>query len=203
MQTYNNGDELYHYGVLGMKWGVRKKRDSYVTVRQANKNAKLAGRKAAKDAVNRMNDSPNKHTLRQYNNAAKKAHTQAAKESIKADKAYNKQLRSEKKTLNNPNKKRETAIAIGSVAGTALAAYGVYKVSSAIKDKNFKHAMRNGAKTLEYWAEKGKLDIGLDNVRATFDANYGASISTIIRNNISNNSVNGRVDWKAVRNIYK
>lgn len=31
MQVYNN--ELYHYGVLGMKWGVRKSYDTSASAR--------------------------------------------------------------------------------------------------------------------------------------------------------------------------
>ena len=89
--------ELYHHGVKGMKWGVRKKRDGYTTARQAHKNAKAAGDQAAKDAINRMNASPKKHTLREYNNAAKKAKRQAEMDSFRDAKDRNKQKRAEKK----------------------------------------------------------------------------------------------------------
>lgn len=45
-------NELYHYGVKGMKWGVRRRSDQ-PTFRQASKKARadgLAARKAARDS---------------------------------------------------------------------------------------------------------------------------------------------------------
>lgn len=89
--------ELYHYGVKGMKWGVRKKRDRPASVRTARKQAKEAGKQAAKDTVNRMNASHKKHTLREYNNAARKAKRQAEMDSFRETKASNKQKRAAKK----------------------------------------------------------------------------------------------------------
>lgn len=67
MWQYKHTDELYHYGVLGMKWGQRRR--GYISTGQSMRNA----RKAYKSA------SINKR--------------KAAKESIARDKAYNKNLK--------------------------------------------------------------------------------------------------------------
>lgn len=98
--------ELYHHGVKGMKWGVRKKTDSYTTARQAHKSAKAAGKQAAKDAINSMNASPKKHTLREYNNAARNAKRQAQMESFRESKAISKQKRAEKKAVKAEKEKK-------------------------------------------------------------------------------------------------
>lgn len=129
--------ELYHHGVKGMKWGKRK--DKYVTVRQGLKNANTAGQDAWRKSVS---DNGGKLVGRSkqvalYKNpsdkfrgkkAANDAYRNAYKESIKSDKTYNKQLRSESK----PNKTLKTAAAYGALAVTGfLAGYGAMKVSKA------------------------------------------------------------------------
>lgn len=98
MWEYNYSNELYHYGVKGMKWGVRK--DKYVTVRQAVKNAKKAGKQARKESL--AADKENlKGQLGGWRKAVKngsKAYKQAQKESFARDNAYNKELRNKNKS---------------------------------------------------------------------------------------------------------
>lgn len=46
MWSYNYTDELYHHGVKGMKWGVRRNKSEYYTFGKARKKAKAAARDA-------------------------------------------------------------------------------------------------------------------------------------------------------------
>lgn len=98
--------ELYHYGVKGMQWGVRK--NKYITVRQGFKNARAAGKDAWRKSVSENGGKlagknkqiavyKNPIAMRRGRKASLDAYKNAQRESIKSDKAYNKQLRSEQK----------------------------------------------------------------------------------------------------------
>ena len=112
MNTIQNENELYHYGVLGMKWGKRKalKREYKRDINKAYNKYDNAMRKAGND-VNK---------------------TTAAAKTLKLEKA---QAKAKYKAA-KPKMDTSTKIAIGNAAATtALAAIGatlVYKTMAGV-----------------------------------------------------------------------
>lgn len=115
-------DELYHYGVKGMKWGHRKSRIQL-----------------AREARRSSQTSAAANTSRDAYAQAKQAYKQAKKAERNSPEA---------KAERAARAKR--AAKIGAVAaGTALAAYGAYKLNKYVKTKNCQIAAERGVKEAE------------------------------------------------------
>lgn len=173
MVYVNNSDELYHYGVKGMRWGHRKasyqntavrtgnsaQRQKYLDAKASKKAANKAYTKAFNKAYNRnfaMLSPIKKHrdaNNERWNDAAEKG-----KKSYEADQAY-KQAKKEYHQTDEYKAKRAKAIKVGAaVAGTALAAYGAYKVSNILKDKASTRSYENGKAAMERWMASAKRE---------------------------------------------
>lgn len=171
MVYVNNSNELYHYGVKGMRWGHRKasyqntavrtgnsaQRQKYLDAKASKKAANKAYTKAFNKAYNRnfaMLSPIKKHrdaNNERWNDAAEKG-----KKSYEADQAY-KKAKKEYHQTDEYKAKRAKAIKVGAaVAGTALAAYGAYKVSKILKDKASTKSYEAGKAAAERWIKAGK-----------------------------------------------
>ena len=150
------GGELYHYGVPGMRWGHRKARP--VSAERARmQSAKAAYKKSNKEyskAYNKAYNYSSRHMISQWANGHKRAESDrrwgdAYDKAVKAnsDKAAYKQAKKEYKQTDDYKARRNRAIKIGAAAaGTALAAYGAYKLNNFVKDKNCQIAYEEGRK---------------------------------------------------------
>lgn len=150
MWTYNQANYLCHFGVPGMKWGHRKA--SYDTPKMSSSKRALYDAKANKRIAND-----------EYNQAYKKARTitgaygknananakeleRSAKAADKADSDYKSAKKAYNQTDEHKNNVKKAAIAGAAVAGTALAAYGTYKLVKVMQNKK---ALELGQKAAE------------------------------------------------------
>ena len=156
-----NNNELYHYGVKGMKWGHRKNYygssgDKYrasngVTV-GAPKNAgvaafrKVQGSKVGGAAIKGIAKANTAIYGRGKNKASMKRIEDRTRKETDAVREANQAHKQAKKDAKQPMSTKKK-VAIGTaVVGTALAAYGTYKVSQYIKDKAALKSFEEGKK---------------------------------------------------------
>ena len=130
-----NENELYHFGAKGMKWGVRRNRSSFVSTPGPKrlpgtyasdgngwtaKAKRLPGAIVKKDGYDKSRTPKGVASL--TSKTSEKSKQKAATNTPEAQAARKEKL-------------KKAAKVGAAVAGTALAAYGVYKVSKAISNK--------------------------------------------------------------------
>ncbi len=158
MWTYNYTEELYHYGIPGMKWGHRKARPIDV--------ARNKYRMSKSQAMG------NYRTAKAQAKAQAKADVEKAKQEYKNSPEY--------KANQAKRAKIKKAVTVGTaVAGTALAAYGAYKLSKAIKTKAYNKSYELGKAVADDVFNSNYInDARVNNGTYEFKNRYGKSILT-------------------------
>ena len=200
MWQYNNTNELYHYGVLGMKWGHRKERyptsnRRYVSVRdrlndrrygyrnqkanlQLEYNKRLSNRRLTPEQKRLLRSSRRieLNKLRNQYNFDKKEIKNNMSPEEKADRA-----RKRAKTMKTMGK----AIAIGSIAAIGAYTYGKY-----MKEQS---AKINAAKSRIAFINQKGLDMRGNPLAPGYTADqYARSIYSTLKG--------GRVNSRTIRN---
>ena len=122
---------LMHYGVKGMKWGVRRRSEAYTTARANYKSAKKDYNKAAR-VYNRGSRHANRLSAkrRARNHARYNDMLQKADRFTKAEREYKQVKKAERNTPEAKARRRRLAAGVAGAAGAAAvgaAAYKAYK----------------------------------------------------------------------------
>lgn len=194
MSNSINTNELMHYGVKGMKWGKRMARGHAGPGLYLTKKRQLAGDKRDLAALNK-----GEHLsvgLTKKRQAAFDKRDKAALEKRIAKNETEQKTKLDKKAA-NPNRSREIAIGVGAAAGTALAAYGAYKVSNMIKNRHLNARINSGQRAAESFLKRGYADDAISTFKERMNwAVEDNSMRAIIKNSIQMNSVGNKVNWK-------
>jgi len=145
ISKYNSLDILYHHGIKGQKWGVR---------RFQNKDGSLtsAGKKHAAEGSQPRTMKGNAHrALAKVYSLNEKTYSKMGNKTMASMNrhAKNAQLKkaeeADAKGKTGLSDKQKKAVKVGAaVAGTALAAYGAYKFSKWVDSENVKLAEKAG-----------------------------------------------------------
>lgn len=167
-------NELYHYGVKGMKWGVRKERRA--SRKLAKQEYKKRTSKVFKEYERTIRDieQPYKKGRNLSDKDVKREATAEKKYREQVSKAETEYKQAKKMSENNARKetqkkgltdKQKKAIKVGAtVVGTALATYGAYKVSKYVKDK--KQVIDSGKRFME---QQAYLQRNINNIQSHVD----------------------------------
>lgn len=149
-------DELYHYGVKGMKWGHRKRQDPVSGV----------GRRLSGAYQNMSN-----------NMAARK---QAAQQQRQARQAERNTPEAQAKRAERVAKAKKAAKIGAAVAGTALAAYGTYKLAKFVQGQRSQAAMQKAQAYVDknVFNKVGETTFRDGTRRMDFVSNAGHKITT-------------------------
>ena len=133
-------NELYHFGVKGMKWGVRRNRSNL------GGNGSFRTRRLQR-AVNANNRDVKSLKSAGYNKEAAAVKAVGDKNRAKLAKSQARDAARNTPEAQARKEKLKKAAKVGAaVAGTALAAYGAYKASKYLKEKAGKLSYESGKK---------------------------------------------------------